>query len=136
MEVPPSAPTLAALEAQFSADIAAAIGEAPPDPENNYEDLTSKLTLLSVKKKIELLELDPSDGENWQERLGIRRIQATLVQGTENNVVRADENVMKRKAVESLLPALLENLKLEKAKLEKIDALRRERDRSVLQHQG
>lgn len=117
IELPPDEPTLEAVEEEFGREITAILN-SPDDEDENYNRLTDKLKYLSIKKKIEIIELplDPMSKSFPH----VLRAQAMLVQGTENNVVRADESVMRRQEAASLLPLLLQQLKEEQEALKKV----------------
>lgn len=120
IELAPDEPTLDAIDEEIKRDIETALGADDSQEEETYNSLTDKLKMLSLREKIKILEEPYPDDLDSKWALGLLRSKTVLVQGTENNVVRADESVMRKQQVDALLPVLLESLKKEQEKLKSV----------------
>ena len=121
IELPPGEPTAEEVKAMFGAEIADVLQDAE-DTDDGYNTLTSKVKMLSVEKKIQILELplDPQSGTHGKMFVHILRAQVALCQGTENNVVRADEGNFRAKVADILLPELLQRVLAERQRLSEL----------------
>ena len=118
LETPPGEPTVEEVQALFGREIAEVL-EATEDTDDGYNKLAPKIQRLSAETKIKILEtfLDEEHPRHVKFHVHYLRAAVALAQGTENNVVRADEATFKARVADVLLPELLAKLQAERARI-------------------
>ena len=117
IELAPGEPTLDDVTAEAKREVESALA-AKDSPKEDINLLYFDNQVVSAKCKNEILRLplDPDDAVYGKHFPAILKAKVTLSQGTENNVVRADEAVMRARVAEEVVVDIFALLDREREK--------------------